>query len=201
MDDRILLMEKYLKEKLDSESTGHDYYHALRVAKIAINISENMGGNKEIIYVASLVHDLIDHKLFDDVEKETNLLYKRLYDAQYNMFEVELIFEIINNISYSKGKVANTLEGKIVQDADRLDALGAIGIARTFAYGGKMNRMIYDENKENTLHSVQHFYDKLLLLKDFMHTEYAKEIANKRTLYMEEFLKHFYEEWNVSNIK
>ncbi|MFK5883554.1 MAG: HD domain-containing protein, partial [Candidatus Izemoplasma sp.] len=133
MNTRIEKIEQYLRKKLNSEATGHDYFHALRVAKISLNISEHVGGNKEIIYVAALVHDLIDHKLFEDIDKETNMLYSKLYESQFDMFEVDSIFEIINNISYSKGKVANTLEGKIVQDADRLDALGAIGIARTFA--------------------------------------------------------------------
>lgn len=198
MNNKILYMEDYLKEKLYNESTGHDYYHALRVAKLAMIISDTEGGDKEIIYVSSLVHDLIDHKLFTDPSSEIKVLISKLTTAGFSDNSILKIINIIENISFSKGKVANSLEGKIVQDADRLDAIGAIGIARTFAYGGSKNRMIYDENIENKLHSIQHFYDKLLKLKDLMNTKKSKQIAESRTEYLQEFLKHFFNEWNVN---
>ena len=102
-------------------------------------------------------------------------------------------------ISFSKGNIPFSLEGKIVQDADRLDALGAIGIARTFAYGGKNERMIYNPDKNDNMDSISHFYNKLLKLKDFMNTKEAKKIAENRTQYMNEYLNNFYNEWESKN--
>ncbi len=181
----IKQVHEYVKSKLDSESTGHDYMHALRVSKNAKEISYNFEVDLTLIEVASLTHDLIDKKVFDDPQIERGLLRGFLLGLYSEEF-VERVFSIIDNISFSKGNVPESIEGKIVQDADRLDALGAIGIARTFAYGGKNNRNIYHPDKEND--SLTHFYDKLFSLSSLMNTDTGKELARDRTAFMHEFI-------------
>ncbi len=187
MQDEII--EKaitYVKELFSGNSDGHDAQHTLRVYK---NVQQILKSYPEadilISSLAALLHDADDHKLF----KTENNANARSFLQENGVPEetIEKICEVINGVSFSKnrGKTPETLEGKIVQDADRLDAIGAIGIARTFAYGGKVGRSLDD--------SVQHFYDKLLLLKDEMNTEAAKEIALTRHEFMESFLKEYFE--------
>lgn len=178
---------QYIKKLFEGNSDGHDAQHTLRVYKNVQLISESYPEADSLITaLAALLHDADDHKLF----KTENNANARSFLQENGVPDesTEKICEIINAVSFSKnkGKTPETLEGKIVQDADRLDAIGAIGIARTFAYGGKAGRSLDD--------SVQHFYDKLLLLKDEMNTEAAKEIARLRHEYMEGFLKEYYEE-------
>ena len=178
---------KYIKGLFAGNSDGHDAQHTLRVYKNVQEISEAYPeADAFITALAALLHDADDHKLFN-TENNSNAR-SFLQENGVPGETIERICEVINAVSFSKnrGKTPNTLEGKIVQDADRLDAMGAIGIARTFAYGGKEGRPIED--------SVQHFYDKLLLLKDEMNTEAAKTIAMKRHEYMEGFLKEYYDE-------
>ncbi len=194
MPKNFKLIDDYVKTVLSNETTGHDYFHAKRVMNNALKIADNKKVNQEIIKVAALTHDLIDKKVSNDIEQSLTALKAKLKEASY-LEELDEIINIIQTISYSKGKVPETLEGKIVQDADRLDALGAIGIARTFAYGGKNKRMIYDPLNNDRLDSISHFYDKLLKLKDLMNTPKGKAMAEEKTLYMEAFLKKFYEEW------
>ncbi len=186
-------VEKFVREKLKDEPTGHDYYHAKRVMNTALKIQEEEGGDKFIISISALLHDIADEKTFG--EKEGNEMIRNLLKS--NGLEEEVInkiLDIIGSVSFKKGKVPKSKEGKIVQDADRLDALGAIGIARTFAYGGKNNRLIYDpENVKKT--TIGHFYEKLFKLKDLMNTKKGKEIAEKREKIMREFLKNFFDEW------
>ena len=178
---------EYINELFGGNSDGHDALHTLRVYKNMKLIAQSYPeADLFIMSLSALLHDADDHKLF----KTENNANARSFLAKNDVPEksIEQICEIINGVSFSKnrGKTPETLEGKIVQDADRLDAIGARGIARTFAYGGKVGRSLDD--------SVQHFYDKLLLLKDEMNTDAAKEIAKARHEYMEGFLKEYYEE-------
>jgi len=178
---------EYINELFGGNSDGHDALHTLRVYKNMKLIAQSYPeADLFIMSLSALLHDADDHKLF----KTENNANARFFLAKNDVPEesIEQICEIINGVSFSKnrGKTPETLEGKIVQDADRLDAIGARGIARTFAYGGKVGRSLDD--------SVQHFYDKLLLLKDEMNTGAAKEIAKARHEYMEGFLKEYYEE-------
>ena len=165
---------------------GHDVDHTLRVYRNAMLIAESEPGcDRLIVSLAALLHDADDHKLF---HTENNENARRFLEGRLSALQIERICACINTVSFSRnrGKVPDTLEGKIVQDADRLDAMGAIGIARTFAYGGEHGRSLAD--------SVQHFHDKLLLLRDMMNTEYAKQLAAKRHTYLESFLKELDEE-------
>ncbi len=178
-------IDAVVKEKLGKESSGHDYLHAKRVVKNAISIASDYKVDLEVIKVAALIHDLIDHKLESKFKLSIAELETLLIENKYSINQIVMIKDIIENISFSKGNVPSSLEGKIVQDADRLDALGAIGIARTFAYGGKNNRLLYgDKNRED---SLSHFYDKLFKLDGLMNTKKAKEIAIERIKFMREF--------------
>ncbi|MBU1019867.1 MAG: HD domain-containing protein, partial [Firmicutes bacterium] len=180
----IALVEQYVRQILQGENTGHDYYHSIRVLNNALLIAKGLDVDIDLIKVCCLVHDLIDRKVTSDIVMAKNNLEKCLIEAEYKKEEISKIFHIIENVSYSKGTVPSSLEGLIVQDADRLEALGAIGIARTFAYGGKNNRLIYDPEKKGNDDSIAHFYDKLLKLEELMNTENAKNIARERTIYM-----------------
>ena len=167
------------------------------------------GGNRKIIITACYLHDIIDTKLFDDIEKQKEKIVNVLVNASYFPAEIEEILEIIESVSFSKGNIndVDNLNLEIVRDADRLDALGAIGIIRTIEYGASKKREFYtEENLSRSLDEVKfnkstettlsHFYDKLLKLKDYMHTYTAKKIANERTKFIEEFLSEFYKEIN-----
>lgn len=199
--DKLQQVENYANKKLNTEVTAHDFSHSLRVMKIANYIGEKSTEDidLEILKVAGLTHDIIDRKVAPNVEKAIRELSEELLKIGYTDNQVKHVLNIIQNISYSSGKVPETLEGKIVQDADRLEAIGAIAIARTFAYGGKLNRLIYEEGNDNC--SVAHFYDKLLLLKDRMHTGTGKQIALSRHKFMQEYLLQFYKEWNLDDLK
>jgi len=200
MEIKLNKVKKYVKSILMFETTGHDFYHAKRVMNNAVQISKNMDIDLNIVRIAALTHDLIDKKVTSDIMKSINDLEKTLFEIGYPNNDVVTVIHIIKNISYSKGSIPDSLEGKIVQDADRLDAIGAIGIARTFAYGGKNNRMIYNPESKDGLDSVSHFYDKLLKLKDLMNTKEARKIAEKRTAYMVDFLNKFYLEWEGKDL-
>ena len=175
----------YIEELFQNNADGHDAKHTLRVYKNAMKLADCYPEcDRTIVALAALLHDADDHKLFNTKNNENARQFLEKHNL--NAAEIEEICSIINQVSFSKnrGKRPESIEGKIVQDADRLDALGAIGIARTFAYGGRSGRSIED--------SIQHFYDKLLLLKDEMNTEAAKKIAAVR----HEYLKGFIEEYN-----
>lgn len=181
----------YVKKILGHDVTGHDYYHALSVYKTASMIAKQYDVNSYIVALASILHDLDDKKLFENSSHVLDFLIK------YQIEEKEQIMAIINNMSFSdykEGKVVETMEGKIVQDADRLEALGAKGIARCFAYGGANHRPIYAGSKDDDS-SIAHFYQKLLKLPALMNTSVGKEIGTERVKYMKEFLKVFYQEW------
>lgn len=201
-------IKKFVKELLAKEYSGHDYYHCIRVYNNAMLICKDMDCDKQLVSVASLLHDVDDAKLFDS--KDYDNARKILNDLNYEKDFIEKVINIIKDVSF-KGKdsvIPSSLEGKIVQDADRLDAIGAIGIARTFAYGGNHNRLIYDPSIKPNLNmdynqyknannpTINHFYEKLLLLKDMMNLEKSKEIATHRHKFMEDYLREFYEEWD-----
>lgn len=201
-------IKEYVKGLLAKEFSGHDYYHCLRVYNNAMLICKDLDCDKQLVGIASLLHDVDDAKLFDSKDYEN--ARKILNDLYYEKDFIEKVINIIKDVSF-KGKdsvVPSTLEGKIVQDADRLDAIGAIGIARTFAFGGNHNRLIYDPTVKPNLNmdynqyknsnnpTINHFYEKLLLLKDMMNLEKSKEIATHRHKFMEEYLKEFYDEWD-----
>lgn len=201
-------IKEYVKYLLAKEYSGHDYYHCIRVYNNAMLICKDMDCDKQLVSVASLLHDVDDAKLFDS--KDYDNARKILNDLHYEKDFIEKVISIIKDVSF-KGKdsvIPSSLEGKIVQDADRLDAIGAIGIARTFAYGGNHNRLIYDPSIKPNLNmdynqyknannpTINHFYEKLLLLKDMMNLEKSKQIAIHRHKFMEEYLKEFYDEWD-----
>jgi len=173
---------EYIKDLFQNKSDGHDAGHSMRVYKNALLIAEHEPAcNLRIVSLAALLHDVDDHKLFQTVNNENARKFLETHEIESK--EIDEICEVINSVSFSKnrGRRPATLEGKIVQDADRLDALGAIGIARTFLYGGKHDRPFED--------SLQHFYDKLLLLRDEINTSFARKIAENRHDFMLSFLE------------
>jgi uncharacterized protein len=188
MNDAIILAAiAYIQDLFRDNSGGHDAAHSLRVYRNALRIAEGEPGcDMEIVALAALLHDADDHKLF---HTENNANARSFLTARKVAPEkIERICEAINAVSFSqnRGKRPETIEGKIVQDADRLDALGAIGIARTFAYGGEHGRSL-DE-------SVAHFHEKLLLLKDELNTETARKLAEPRHAFLEQFLEEYEKE-------
>ena len=180
----------YVKELFAANYGGHDAAHTLRVYRNALKIAEKEPGcDMLIVSLGALLHDADDYKLFNT----QNNANARSFLTRNNLPEdvVDRICAVINGVSFSRnrGKRPETVEGRIVQDADRLDGIGAIGIARTFAYGGEHERSLEA--------SIQHFYDKLLHLRDEMCTEAAKEMASERHAFMEEFLRHWDMETNA----
>lgn len=178
------------------DATGHDVHHTLRVYRMAMRLAEAEGADRELVGLAALLHDADDPKLFGNSEGLPNA--RAFMDEQgIQPAQAETVCTMISEVSFSKNgsKQPSTIEGMVVQDADRLDALGAIGIARTFAYGGSRGRAIHDPDKD-TGASIAHFHEKLLKLKALMNTEEAKRIAEARHRYMEAFLEEFHEEWN-----
>lgn len=189
----IDMIKTFVKGKLENEPTGHDYLHALRVYKNSeLLLDDSM--DSDVIKTAALIHDLIDHKLDEEFKTSKEELIVLLKGAGLDNNQITQCIDIIENISFSKGNVPSSIEGKIVQDADRLDALGAIGIARTFSYGGKHKRLIYNPDTKDGTDSVSHFYQKLFLLKDKMNTKQGKVEAEKRTIFMREYINQFYKE-------
>lgn len=207
------LLEKtllYIEERFKNDYSGHDYYHSVRVYKLATSICKEEDADLEIIQLASLLHDVDDYKLFGGNVGEYSNAESFLRNNKISDEKINIICNIISTISF-KGtdtQVPKSKEGKIVQDADRLDAIGAIGIARTFAYGGSKNRAMYipNEKPQENMNfeqysksngtTINHFYEKLLKLKALMNTEAGKKIAQSRHEYMENFLSEFYNEWN-----
>lgn len=202
----------HLKKEFLHESTGHDWWHIYRVWNTSKYIAQKEGGNQEIIELGALLHDIADWKFHDGDE---SIGPKKAIELM-NSFQIDKnvqaeVVKIIQEISYKGAGVKtpmSSLEGKIVQDADRLDAIGAMGIARAFAYGGAKHREIHNPEITPILHgsfeeyktskgtTINHFHEKLLLLKDRMNTATGKELANQRHEYMVEFLTQFDLEWN-----
>ena len=199
----------YVKEKFENEYSGHDWFHTLRVFRTATRIAEAEGADVVTVQLAALLHDVDDRKLSPETYAEQKNARSFLAENGVEESVICEICRIISEVSFvgSDSVVPSTLEGKCVQDADRLDAIGAIGIARAFAYGGNHNRLMYhpdiapnpNMSKEEYIKSnsttVNHFYEKLFKLTDMMNTDTAKQIAKERDEYMKAFIAEFLNEW------
>ncbi len=194
--DRILkAAENHIKQLFSGEGTGHDYFHIERVVVNSKKIAENENSDLFLVELAARLHDLGDYKLNDGKDRSEEQITEFLKTQNADSELISKMVEIVSQVSFSKGEKAVSIEAQIVQDADRLDAMGAIGIARCFAYGGKKEREIWNpENPADT--SLQHFYDKLLKLKELMNTQTGRKMAEERHQFLEEFLKRFLDEWN-----
>ena len=187
----------FSREIFAEDASGHDFYHTLRVYRLAARIAQEEGADMETVQLAALLHDVDDHKLSPDTAEGQQRAAGFLLSRGMHEERIREICRIISQISFSRNRGRpTTLEGMCVQDADRLDAMGAIGIARAFAYGGSRGRAIHDPNGEDSESTICHFYDKLLLLKDRMNTESGRKLALERHRYLREFLEEFYGEWD-----
>jgi uncharacterized protein len=202
----------FVKQKLENAEGGHDWFHIERVYKNSILISKDENCDELIVQLGALLHDIADSKFHNGDETIGPKVAREFLESQNVSEEIIVhVINIIENISFKGGNFEKKFSSKeldIVQDADRLDAIGAIGIARVFNYGGFKNRPLYnpeiapnltmtkEEYKNNVAPTLNHFYEKLLLLSDKMNTETGKKIAQKRHEYMEGFLEQFYAEWN-----
>lgn len=205
-------VSEFVRQHHADEPTGHDWWHIYRVHKMAVRLAGEEGADTFVVELAALLHDIADWKFTrgdaDAVltETVTNLLTNLAVDE----LTITTVIKAIKEVSF-KGAGVNTkpgtLEAMVVQDADRLDAIGAIGIARAFAYGGHKDRLIHDPAQQPTIHetfeqyktsqgtTINHFFEKLLLLKDRLNTRCARELGEERHQLMEKFLSHFFEEW------
>jgi uncharacterized protein len=202
---------QFVKATLAQAEGGHDWFHIERVFKNAVLIAASENCDLEIVQLGALLHDIADSKFHDGDETIGPRTARTFLESEkVAPATIDHVIAIIENISFKGGRVErqfSSIELDIVQDADRLDAIGAIGIARTFNYGGFKNRALYnpeiapnltmtkDEYKNNEAPTINHFYEKLLLLKDKMNTTTGKQIAQDRHRYMEDFLEQFYAEW------
>ena len=201
----------YVKTELKNAEAGHDWFHIQRVYNNALNLLKTEKANEQVVVLGALLHDIADSKFHNGDETIGPLKANEFMTSiDINNDVKEHVVKIIENISFKGGNFNKTFHSKeldIVQDADRLDALGAIGVARAFQYGGFKNRTLYNPvekpkfnmtKEEYKIHegtTINHFYEKLLLLKDLMNTETGKQIAKKRHDYMQGFLQQFYNEW------
>lgn len=208
MEKQIIdIAAEFVKEKFENEYSGHDWFHTLRVFRMATRIAEAEGADVETVQLAALLHDVDDRKLSPETYENKANARRFLTENKVDNGKTDEICRIIGEISFAEGRVPSTLEGKCVQDADRLDAIGAVGIARAFAYGGSHNRLMHHPDiapktnmtKEEYVNSksttVNHFYEKLFKLADMMNTDAAKAIAREREEYMRGFIAEFLDEW------
>lgn len=203
-------MEKiieFVKHELAFDNTGHDLLHARRVVNNAKKILKEVKGNELVVITACYLHDVVDEKLFQNTDVQINKIRKLLKDNNYSTLDIDEIINIITTISFHLGIIPQSINAKIVQDADRLDALGSIGIIRAIQYGQSKNRPFYEDinliKKDNHYEfneisnsTLSHFYQKLLKLENMMNTDIAKTIAKERTKTMKLFLDAFYQEIN-----
>ena len=208
--EQLKAMEQYAKRVLDSDTSGHDWSHIERVVNTTKMIAEGEGANLFICEAAALLHDVIDDKIVQDPAGALKKLKEFLTSIEVAPEEIEAIESIITRMSFKNHQENQelSLEGKVVQDADRLDAIGAIGVARVMCYSGSKGRPIHNpdmkprenltpeeyRNGEST--AIMHFYEKLLKLKDLMNTKYGNELAKGRHEFLELYLKQFYAEWD-----
>ena len=197
-----------IKVLFENEASGHDYEHSIRVYNNSLLINKMVKGNEFIISLATLLHDVDDSKVF----KTSNFENARLIMDKYSVDRmiIEQVIEVISTVSFKGGNndIPKTFEGEVVQDADRLDAIGAIGIARAFTYGGYHKRKMYDPNipprdkmtieeyRSNNGTTINHFYEKLIKLESSMNTTDGRKIASERTKFLKEYLERFIDEWN-----
>lgn len=201
---------EFVRNTFNNDYSGHDCFHTLRVYKMAARIAEQENANLIIVQLAALLHDVDDIKLSPETyaNKDRAVDFLRKHDISEEM--IKTICNIISEVSFrgTDSVTPETIEGMCVQDTDRLDAIGAIGIARTFAYGGSHNRIIHDPEIKPTVNmnadkyqshistSINHFYEKLFQLKDLMNTNTAKKIAEQREDYMRNYISEFLDEWD-----
>jgi len=213
MSELVIKIKNHVQDVFKHDATGHDWFHIERVYKMAVHLQSLEGGDLEIIELAALLHDISDHKMNGGIlNAGGNVAYELLIDSGSSEDKAQKVKEIVDGVSYKGANVEDnmrSIEGKIVQDADRLDAIGAIGIARAFAFGGNKNRPMYlpDSKPEmhnsfesyanSKSHTVNHFYEKLLLLKNRLNTKSALKIGQKRHNFMENYLQQFYNEWDT----
>ncbi|MBQ6174479.1 MAG: HD domain-containing protein [Clostridia bacterium] len=209
MEDIIARAADYARALFAGDSSGHDWWHTRRVWRLALHLAEAEGADPLIVQLAALLHDADDAKLSPETSAE-KLRARRFLEAEGLPEEtIRRILHIIGQVSYkgSDSETPDSIEGMCVQDADRLDAIGAVGIARTFAFGGSRGRAIWDPDEQPRTElnernyrsgggcTVNHFYEKLLLLKDLMNTPAARRMAEARHRFMEQYLDEFYAEW------
>lgn len=201
---------EFVKAVFKDDYSGHDYYHSLRVYKMAVKIAEQENADLTTVQLAALLHDVDDVKLSPETHANKDRAINFLRKHSVSEAMIQTICKIIDEVSFkgSDSAVPETIEGKCVQDADRLDAMGAVGIARAFAYGGNHNRIIYDPEIKPTVNmnaseyqshistTINHFYEKLFQLKDLMNTGTAKKLAEQREDYMKIYIAEFLDEWD-----
>ncbi len=214
MDKELIITNTiaFVKETLKNAEGGHDWFHIERVYNSAKEISKSENVNLFVVELSALLHDIADSKFHNGDETIAPKIIRQFLAEQKVTSEISNhVISIVENISFKGGNFQQKFHSKelaVVQDADRLDAIGAVGIARCFSYGGYKERALYDpeikpnlhmtkeEYKNSTAPSINHFYEKLLLLKNKMNTESGKKIAEERHLFMQQFLDQFYNEWN-----
>ena len=206
----------FVRRQMEGDSSGHDWWHVWRVWQNSLFISRNENADRFVTELAALLHDIADWK-FHDGDETAGPKAARVCLSEQSVDEqiIEHVCRIIETVSFKGAGVETpmeTLEGKIVQDADRLEAIGAIGIARCFAFGGAKGRLMHDPEDPPELHasfedykkksgpSINHFYEKLLLLKDRMNTETGSQLAAERHKVLEDFLAQFHAEWNIAQV-
>ena len=208
-EEQIELTKDFVKKHLENDASGHDWWHIVRVAELAKTIAMKEQADLFICEMSALLHDIADEKLNATEAEGLKKVRDWLYAIAMDESSISKIISIISGMSYKGGgqPAMQTLEGKVVQDADRLDAIGAIGIARTFAYAGSKGDLIYDpamaprekmtkeEYRSGKSTAINHFYEKLLKLKELMNTDYAKLLAKERHQFMEIYLQQFFKEW------
>ena len=202
----------FVKQKLENAEGGHDWFHIERVYKNALHIADGEICDSTVVKLGALLHDIADSKFYNGDETIGPKIAREFLESEnVDVVTIQHVINIIENISFKGGnteKLFTSIELDIVQDADRLDAIGAIGIARAFNYGGFKNRPLHNPNiapklqiskeeyKNSQAPTINHFYEKLLLLKNKMNTQTGKQIAKERHHYMEGFLSQFYAEWD-----
>jgi uncharacterized protein len=217
MNTSVEKIQKLVKDKFLNQEGSHDWFHIERVYNLSIHLHEKEGGDKLIIELAALLHDISDHKYNGgNWQAGAKVAIEIMMQVGISNEIAEKVAQVISHVSFKGAHVndeVETVEAKIVQDADRLDAIGAIGIARAFSYGGSKNRPLYDpdikpilhlskeEYAKSVSHTVNHFYEKLFLIKDLMKTQSGKELAENRHQLMQNFIANFYEEWFFSSSK
>ena len=205
---------EYVRSLFEDEYSGHDFYHTMRVCRMAAYIAEKENADTEIVMLAALLHDVDDRKLSPETYRSKENAVTFLKSHGVGQPVIDRICAIISEVSFAGNDsvIPATIEGKCVQDADRLDALGAIGIARAFAYGGNHARSIYDpaikpkdqmsgeEYYANESTSINHFYEKLFKLEAMMNTDAARTIAKRRSDLMQDYVRAFLREWDGTDI-
>ncbi|CAG9622013.1 HD domain-containing protein [Sutcliffiella rhizosphaerae] len=206
----IQKLENYIEAIFENDTTGHDLFHIERVKRLALYIGKKEGANLLMVEIIALLHEVLDDKLIDNLPNAKEEIKSLLSELPLTKLHIDEILFSIENIGYKGGNgiVLDSLEGKIVQDADRLDAIGAIGTARTFMYSGAKGQSMYDpeievrtsmsfkQYREQKSTAINHFHEKLFLLKNALQTETAKKIAAQRHAFMEQFVHQFMKEWN-----